>query len=167
VKRIELSGRKAAGRAALVDDADYELVRGYTWYVLDVPRTGGRTVSYALARVGRRPDRSTIYMHALIAGARPDHANGDGLDNRRENLRPATRRQNGRNSRPRADLTKTSQYKGVCWDKRAGKWRVQIGDHGRRRHVGHFTDEVEAARAYDAAAHELYGEFAWPNFPSS
>jgi hypothetical protein len=89
-----------------------------------------------------------------------DHRDGNGLNNRLENLRPATRKENGRNRRAR--LTCSSTYKGVQRDKR-GKWRTFIQGF----HIGYFTLECEAAKAYDAAAKLLYGEFARMNFNAS
>jgi hypothetical protein len=60
----------------------------------------------------------------------------------------------------------SSQFKGVCWDKSAGKWVAHGRDDDKRQvHLGRFADEEDAARAYDAFAVSKYGEFARPNFP--
>ena len=90
-----------------------------------------------------------------------DHINGDRLDNRWSNLRAATLTENMRNRR--RERTSTSEYLGVCWDSSAAKWRAQIGS----RYIGSFVCEIEAAKAYDAAAIHVYGEFANPNFPDN
>jgi hypothetical protein len=104
-------------------------------------------------------------MHQLIAGhARTDHRNNYGLDNQRHNLRPVTSAQNGQNGPP--NMGSVSRYKGVSWHRRCGKWQVHITADGKRRGAGYFTDETEAARAYDAAAREAYGEYAYLNFPA-
>lgn len=158
---VELHGAKAAGRVALVDDADLELVSGYRWYVDERQRPGaGHHGPYAATNIRRDGHRTMVRMHQLITGwPQTDHDNGDGLDNQRHNLRPATHPQNGANMRGRK--TGTSQYIGVSWIRKNQCWRAQIS----KRHLGCFTDEVEAARTRDMAAIEVYGEFAVLNFP--
>lgn len=98
----------------------------------------------------------------MIAGCKgPDHINRNGLDNRRINLRAATAFQNLGNQALRS--TNKSGYKGVNWNRLRRKWQGSIKIHGRSRHLGMFTDPVDAARAYNAAALEAWGEFAWLN----
>ncbi len=107
---------------------------------------------------------TTIRMHNFITGWRfVDHINGDGLDNRRANLRPATHASNNRNRG--GTRLNTSGYKGVTWHKRGRKWMAQIHHKGKHYHLGLFTDLTEAALAYDVAAADMFGEFAWLNFP--
>jgi HNH endonuclease len=163
--RVPLRGVKAAGRSALVDDDDYELVSGgYTWH-LAARRAGGSTVDYAIAyRPGSGHRGKMILMHVLITGRiGTDHVNGDGLDNRRENLRPATRAQNAANSRKAAGCS--SAFKGVCLTRWG--WQAYIKVDGKRRHLGYFTGEIEAAKTYDAAAREAWGDYSRPNFPDA
>lgn len=157
VQRIPLGGKRTAGRVALIDDEDAELVNRYRW------RLGGHD-RYAVTWAGPRSSRHSLYMHVLIMGRTGvDHINCDTLDNRRANLRFATRSQNHANRLPYRD--RTSQYKGVFWHTRDKRWQAGIGIAPRRyRYLGHFTDEIEAAKAYDAAARELFGEYARPNF---
>jgi hypothetical protein len=94
-----------------------------------------------------------------------DHINGDGLDNRKSNLRIVTRSQNLQNSRkPRRIKGCSSKYKGVCWDKLTKKWRAQITFNYHVKYIGLFENEVEAAEAYDKVALEMFGEYAKPNF---
>jgi hypothetical protein len=95
-----------------------------------------------------------------------DHVNGDGLDNRRSNLRVCTHAENARNQSSRTRMS-TSRFRGVVWAKDRRKWRAMIGDNGRTVHLGNFTDEIEAAQAYDRAAREMYGAFARLNFPET
>lgn len=153
------------GYVALVDAADFWLVKGFNWRLL----VGHRGKLYAHAKIAGK----ATYMHRVIAGTAPgletDHVNGNGLDNRRVNLRPATRSQNSANSgKPRRPdgATHTSRYKGVSWDKARGKWQAKISRNGRSTNLGRFTSEAEAAQAYDAAALEQWGSFARVNFPA-
>ena len=93
-----------------------------------------------------------------------DHINRDTRDNRWVNLRPATKSQNLQN-RPAHNRIKptTSRFKGVCRIKE--KWCAQICSDGRKRRIGVFESEIDAARAYDDQARKLHGEFAYLNFP--
>jgi hypothetical protein len=100
--------------------------------------------------------------HFLTEWPRVDHANGDGLDNRRANLRPASQLLNARNLRKRQGTS--SRFKGVC-RLPDGRWQANIRINGHSRHLGWFVDEEAAAGAYDNAARELFGEFAAVNFP--
>lgn len=116
--------------------------------------------------VRRSEQGRTIYMHREIMnppkGMEVDHINGNGLDNRRENLRLCTKTQNQQNANTR--IFKTSIFKGVSWHKSAKKWRAQIRVKGRLLHIGYSSSEVEAAEAYDKEAIYYFGEFAKINF---
>jgi hypothetical protein len=94
-----------------------------------------------------------------------DHIDRDRANNRIANLRIATRSQNGRNKVSKQNTS--SQYLGVSYHISNRKWQASIRDHGQDIHIGYFDDEVKAARAYDAAALKIHGEFANPNFPIS
>ena len=104
-------------------------------------------------------------MHRVILGLEQgtlcDHRNHDGLDNRRQNLRPCNDSQNAGNKRKH--LGASSQLKGVDWHKSSRKWRAQIRINGRSKHLGCFTSETAAAAAYDRAALIHFGEFALTN----
>lgn len=106
-------------------------------------------------------------MHTQLLEPKPgllvDHANGDGLDNQRHNLRYATPSQSQANrTTPSGN---TSKYRGVCWDKGAKKWRAAIKVEYVSLFLGLFTQELDAVHAYDAAALKHYGVFARLNFP--
>lgn len=91
-----------------------------------------------------------------------DHINHNGLDNRKANLRIATFSENRRNSRKAKDTS--SKYKGVSWHKNNKKWHAGININGRRKHLGSFDDEIQAAKAYDEVARKYHGEFSSLNF---
>lgn len=141
------------GFVALVDDEDYPVLRQIEWCAARRPHT-----TYAR-------NASTL-MHRLILSGPDgdvDHRNGNGLDNRRANLRVTTRRLNNANARPRSG---SSAFKGVSWDAARARWTAGISaGGGKRRSLGRFDDEQEAALAYDQAARDAYGAFAALNFP--
>lgn len=148
-----------SGEAAIADDADAEALSAYNWYRHD----NGHGGVYARGYLRGEPkgSRKYVYMHAVVFGARADHVNLDGLDNRRENLRAADRSQQGANQSPRAG---TSRFKGIYRSPSA--WIAKICVNGAQRHLGSFASEEDAARAYDAAAREAWGTYARTNFPA-
>lgn len=150
MKTIALS----QGKTAMVDDGDYDLVRDYGWYA-----SKKSDVYYAVAHIpgSGKPGRK-IMMHQLIAGfLETDHINGNGLDNRRSNLRSATGAQNRRNQKLRRD--NTSGFKGVSHTK-DGKWKAYIYLDSEQYHLGEFEMPEEAATAYGLCALAAFGEFA-------
>jgi hypothetical protein len=152
VRRIPM----AHGQFVLVDAADYEWLRKYKWS----PRGSGR---YA----ARRENGKTIYMHREIMNAPEgmvvDHIDGNAPNNCRSNLRVCTPGQNRYNQAKRIGCT--SRFKGVHRDSKSGKWFVMIRPDDKPLWLGYFDTEAEAARAYDRLAVELFGEFAYLNFP--
>ena len=145
------------GKFALVAAADYERLNKYKWTASQVGVTW-----YA-----RRQSRGkTIFMHREIMhapdGMVVDHIDGNGLNDHPRNLRLCTHRQNAYNSR---SASGTSKYKGVTYDKTTGKWRASINHNGKHYHLGLFDTEIEAAQAYDEKAGELFGQYAYLNFP--
>lgn len=144
------------GLVALVDDEDYERVAAFgSW-------SGARYSRSGLFYASRASSGTTIYMHRFILsaskGEEVDHRNHDGLDNRRSNLRLATKSQNHGNER-KTDLPTTSRFKGVSASLKKG-WRAQIMVNGLNRHIGYFVSENDAAAAYAEAARAAFGEFA-------
>ncbi len=149
------------GKFAIVDDDDYEHLNKYKWCALKTHNNK----FYAV----RRKNNKTIIMHRQIMnvpeGLVVDHIDGNGLNNRKNNLRICTQAQNIHNSRPRRN--RSSKYKGVFWDKVNKKWSTNIRKGDKRIYLGGFDDEIEAALAYDRKAAELFGEFAYLNFPGN
>lgn len=149
------------GREALIDAADAPLVADRKWYVTIKADMGH---AYAVARSGK--GKTPISMHRMLMNAPKgmvvDHINGDGLDNRRSNLRLATHRENIRNQRLRFKQ-KTSRFKGVSYHAENNKWQAEIEQNGGRLCLGLFEDEERAARCYDAAAKVFHGRFACTN----
>lgn len=143
-----------SGGVAVIDDADAAAVTAHSWY----GRRSGRTTY-----VRRASDGLALHTFLLPDAPLVDHRNGDGQDNRRENLRPASRQQNGANARVSA--ANTSGFKGVAWHARAGKWEAYIKVDRQKRYLGLHIDPEDAARAYDEAARAAFGEFAALNFP--
>jgi hypothetical protein len=149
------------GLEALVNKSDYKWLRHHTWFAHKERRT------FYAWRWSKK--RKAIKMHREIMGVtgkrKVDHKNGNGLDNRRCNIRQATNRQNSSGMRKRKG--KSSRFKGVRWFSRLKMWQAYIwnGKKSLQKHLGYFTVEQEAARAYDKAARVSYGEFAALNFP--
>lgn len=146
----------------LVDPEDAWLLE-YKWQV--VANSHGRT-SYAWRRVYVPGEKlRSLSLHRVVLRAPQsivDHVNGNGLDNRRANLRVATLAQNQANCLPRKH--NTSGYKGVAWGKVVQMWRAQIGGgDGKRKHLGYFATPEEAAKTYDKALIERFGEYALTN----
>ncbi len=154
-KTLELS----YGKHAIVDAADYEQLSKYRWCALEKGRSW---YAKTLNRNG-----TILSMHRLILNAPKglfvDHINHNGLDNRKKNLRLCTHLENLRNARPRKGGS--SKYKGVCWEKAKKRFRAKIQHNRKGIHLGYFKNEIEAAKAYDRKAVELFGEFAYLNFP--
>lgn len=147
------------GFFTIVDDDDFEFLSKYKWHSIKA----GRSPRYAVTS-GRKSNgrKGSIYMQRLLLGDGDyvsDHINGDGLDNRRSNLRKATHHQNAWNSKKKKNGT-TSQYKGVGWVKKDGAFRARIRTNLHEVSLGYFDNEVDAARAYNRAAKQLFGEFA-------
>lgn len=145
------------GMVAIVDDQDYERVSAHHWSAKKSRKTW-----YAFRTVLTQP--RTVFMHRVIldapTGTQVDHRDGNGLNNRRENIRLATHGQNMTNRETRR--VNTSGYKGVVL--RNGRWLAQIKHNKRYYGLGLHDDPVAAAKAYDKKAIELHGQFAKLNF---
>jgi hypothetical protein len=152
----------ATGFIALVDDCDYERAAQHKWSACVRSNT-----IYASTKIRiSKGKRVSVLLHRFIMGVTDrsvqiDHRKGDGLNCQRHNLRIASPQQNNMNRAPRSV---TSRFKGVGL--KDGKyWRASIKFNGKSSHLGYFGTEEDAARAYDSAATEKFGEFAFLNFP--
>lgn len=164
VVRLPLNG----GHRTLIDKEDWSRVAPFTWYVKR-DRNGYLYVAATVADDACPRGLREVRLSRFILGVRDsrlvDHKNRDTLDNRRTNLRVATNAQNmGNQVRRRAN--KLSRFKGVSRIERlkANPWTAQIRTDGKLKHLGCFPEEEAAARAYDRAAKEVFGEFAALNF---
>jgi hypothetical protein len=160
-RRIPLSKYKFTS----VSPEDYDRLCKFRWCLMN-----NSTVSYAYrnVRVGKSKKYKRVYMHNEVLHVPEnmfvDHDNHNGLNNRRSNLRQATETQNMYNRR-KLKTNATSRFKGVFWQKDVKFWRADITINGKTIFLGLFTSQVQAARAYDAAAKKYQGQFAVLNFP--
>ena len=144
------------GKVALIDDSDLPLVINHKWH-FDGAYARMCTWDPATKKSG------LVRLHTLLTGLKHvDHVNLNKLDNRRENLRPCSHKQNCRNQSAKA--RNVAGFKGVGFDVERNKWRAQIMIDGRQHFLGRYEKAEDAARAYDAAARSQFGEFARPNF---
>ena len=154
MQQIELT----QGQYAIVDDDDYDEINQFNWCF-----SHGYAVRAVTISKGKRKWQR---MHRLVtncsADMEVDHANHDKLDNRKSNLRVCSRSENNHNQQI-LTYAKSSVYKGVSFYKRIGKWQAQIKLNNKNKSLGYFTNEIDAAIAYNVAAIELFGEFALLN----
>lgn len=146
-----------------VDPEDEPLVSAFRW-----KKHKGRYTFYVSALVWKGGKPRRIYLHREIMkatkGVKVDHRDGNGLDNRRLNLRSATHAQNLAGKRHRGTGFK-SRFRGVYLHKQNQNWCATIKVNYKKTHLGSFSVEEDAARAYDVAAKAKFGEFAQLNFP--
>ena len=154
MKKIALT----QGQFALVDDDMFEELNKFKWHA-----DKNYNTFYAVRNEGKSPHQKKIRMHRLIMGVTDgkiqiDHKYGNGLDNRKKNLRICTNSENQINKKSK--IGGTSKYKGVSWKTLNNKWNSKIGINGGTIQIGLFINEIEAAKAYNLKATELFGEFA-------
>jgi len=146
------------GRTAIIDADDVPLIDAWAWHVVAGPKR--RCYAQRSGQVAGK--KYSVAMHRVIAGAMPgedvDHVDGDGLNNRRANLRRCSTSQNMANIGARSD--NALGVKGVYASRTPGKYTATIQHHGQSRHLGTFTSIADAKAAYDAAAQVAFGEFA-------
>lgn len=156
--------RLTKGKFCLVDDKDFKKVSKYNWFVFS-----GRK-NYAarmIKNIKVRKRQSMMFMHRMIMNSSEnyhiDHINGDGLDNRRNNLRVCTSRQNSLNR----SYTKKNKvgFKGVRLSKRSLSkgYIAQIVNEGKQVYLGYFFTKEDAARAYNKASIKFHGKYGYVN----
>jgi len=170
----------AGGLRALVDAADAPKAAAYKWHAKRKKANPGYLYAQTTIRLGSgiQGRKTTLAMHRHLVDAAPgaiiiDHKNGDGLDNRRENLRATSFRGNATNVTASKNK-KRGGFKGVTWNQTSGKWQAsicagEVRSNGKRKQIylGVFIDPADAARAYDAEALKHFGEYAALNFPDA
>ena len=161
MKEIKLS----QGKIALVDADDFEWLNQWKW---SYARKEGSLTGYAFRRLhSTNNKREAVPLHRLIMDLKygdirhVDHINGDGLDNRKCNLRVCSKAQNLRNRDK--NKNNTSGYKGVFWTERDQKWYAKITYNLAQHYLGCYNTKEEAAQAYNKAAQKYHGEFALLN----
>jgi hypothetical protein len=161
IRPIHIKGNVAyviltKGHIAIIDAEDAQIIDGFNWYAKVKPR------SVYACRMERINGKSKIvFLHRVLINApddmEVDHISGDGLDNRKLNLRLATHAQNQHNQR--IAINNTSGYKGASWDKTKRKWKAYIRFNGRLSNLGYFATSEAASEAYKAASAQLHGNF--------
>jgi len=153
MKKIPLT----RGKFALVDDSDFNFLAQFKWCAYKNAKSG---VWYALRNI-RRPNGKwrTIFMHQVLLPGVPqiDHRDGNGLNNRRKNIRPCTYSQNNINQHKRLD--NTSGHKGVYKHSYTDSWVATIGVNGKHVYLGIFKQKKDAIKVRKEAALLHYGEF--------
>lgn len=148
------------GKWVLLDIDDFYKFSTFKWFI--------STTGYAKRNLKVEKNKwKGSFMHKEIlplkSNLEVDHINGDRLDNRRDNLRGATRSQNNMNKFIKTSKN-TSKYKGVCYDKNRGTYNSKLQYNHKTINLGRYKTEEDAAKAYDKRAKELFGEFAILNF---
>ena len=151
------------GQVAIVDDDDFERLKGHKWFAAWCPHTES---FYAQRNIpASRHRQRTIIMHREIMsasdGEEVDHRNHDTLDNRRSNLRVCTKQQNMLNRG--IQRNNTSGFKGVKRHSQCRRWVATVQLNHKRKYLGLFRSPIDAAKAYDDAVLSLHGEFAVTN----
>lgn len=163
--------RLTQGQLATVDAADFDDLNKYKWCAWWNPCTRSYyAVRYATyTDASGKTKKTSVYMHRQILELhrgdhrQGDHINHETLDNRRGNLRIATRSEQQHNTRRRQD--NRSGYKGVVWNRGSKSWTSRLTIDGKQTQIGSFSTAEAAAQAYDAEARRVYGEFALLNHP--
>lgn len=154
MKKILARSKKYGNHYVIIDESDYDHLKTFSWTVYK----DGKRLYVCTKMNGKK-----VKMHRYLLGLTDpnisaDHINRNGMDNRRANLRPATKSQNGMNRE--RQLKKKYKYKGVYWHKNRNKYMASIIFEGKCYYLGYFKKAKDAAKAYNDAAQKYYKEFA-------
>jgi hypothetical protein len=161
IRQIEIQGNYAVvtlakGQKTFIDVCDLDLVKSWNWFA-----TNGRATIYAARSDYTSGKKKWVMMHRVILDCPEnmfvDHINGDGLDNRKSNLRIVTHAENSFNRK--RYITNTSGHKGVSWLRNSQKWIARISYRNTRKNLGLFNCITAAKIAYEKASIEIHGEF--------
>ena len=157
MKIILIKSKKYGKKEVFVDDDIYDAVSIHKWFVVKRCQT-----FYA----GRWVKRKCVLMHRFIMNLTErnelcDHADHNGLNNQRDNLRKCNFTQNCSNNT--SSRSGSSKYLGVSWDKKRSKWAANLTTNRKKLFLGRYENEVDAALAYNTAAIKIHGNFSNPN----
>lgn len=160
MKKIVINSKTYGRVNVLVDNSDYGLIKNKKWCVGKFPKSKSLYV-WRSAGLNNKGNSITQYMHRFLLDSKKgtfvDHKNGNGLDNRRSNLRICTHAQNCHNVG--LSTRNTSGYKGVSFAKHAKKWCAQIRKNGKNKKIGYFDSANEASMAWEIESKKIHGEF--------
>lgn len=151
------------GKAIVVDAEDFHFLSKFRWHQIgDYPSTWGKKLEPSY-------NRACVPIHEFLLRSNDpdievDHVNQNPFDNRKSNLRLASRMENAANRRK--SKNQLGDYKGITLDKRSNRWKARIKVNGREKSLGLFDNPKDAAMLYDFAAKRFFGEFAFLNFPN-
>lgn len=155
---IPIQSKKYGEKYCFIDGEDFDKVKDYTWGLKESSKNNLYVVTYK--------NKKIIRLHRLLTncpdGLFVDHKDFNTLNNCKSNLRICTHAENGRNNKIK-NIKKTSKYKGVCWKEKQNKYSAQIMYKDKSIHLGYFTDEKEAAFAYNTAAQKYFKEYSCLN----
>ena len=173
LKLNQSKGKNNGKYVALIDDEDYERLNKHKWYIHTPYKRNNCDLIYCIRSEKKMSEpgidkTTTIMLHREILNIDDknifiDHIDRNGLNCQKNNLRISTRSQNQGNRK--SNYNSTSNYKGVSYSTNYKKYISVITENKKRYHLGRFENEIDAAKAYDRKAIELFGEFAKPNFP--
>lgn len=163
MKYIECKNRQNQVTKVMVSDCDYELLNQDKWHI--------GSHGYAVRTIPGTNGKKML-MHSLIMGEcdgyEIDHIDHNPLNNTRENLRFVTHQQNSQNRRKPNKANPISRYKGVKPNNsKKNPWQANIIVNGHSIYLGSFKTEFAAAKAYDRAALNYFGQYACLNFPAN
>lgn len=161
ILKFLVESSKHGEKEVIIDTEDWDKVKQYHWHI----NLNGNNF-YVVTDICNIEGHSILRLHRLVLNLLDnkieiDHKFHNTLDNRKENLRICTHKNNSRNVK--RFKNNVSGYKGVYWRKDTKKWQVSIRYGNKLIHLGYFTDILEAAKKYNYAAIKYFGEFACLN----